>query len=261
MQLYFYMCSNFNGVKDVQRLVEIMLENDLVLSGRPAKTPDGKLGINPYEGSVSSFVETVYHDREYKNASEIVNSFGPHFNFQVITKLGYSTYDIPRYDYITVRCVGFMLGQNYNYVSAAINFHTFESPDYESPYFEDGVQLMRKLGMEFYDYLQPWYGWLDYDQHDFLSFEAISERKELDTLYWANFYGPQYIEKYGLNTFQKSPCWKKEELPDGGIYLQLSEYFTKPVSGKEKWELQEYFSPYGVSLSYGNPFEEEYNEV
>jgi len=152
------------------------------------------------------------------------------------------------------------LGGSYNYVSVLMNFGAASTWPDESPYFEEGTQLMLKLGLDMYKYLRPWYGWLDYSQYDFLSREAIRDGKELDTLYWANFYGPQYVEKYGGKFFLESPCWKKEILSDGGVFLQLSERFTRPVSGENKRILQEYFSPNGISLSRGNPFDEDYQE-
>jgi len=260
MELYFFMCSKYRGAKDVTRLAEIMKGNDLVLAWKRSETPDGKLGPIPYWGKTSTFVEDAYRGNEFVNSHEIVNSSGPYFGFEVITRLKYPEPDVPRFDYITLSCGGHMLGRSYNFVSVLIDFHTPEAPDIESPYFEEGAQLMLKVGIELYTYLRPWYGWLDHSQHDFISFEAIRDRKELDTIYWANFYGPQYVEKYGPNLFLDSPAWKKEKLPDSGIYLQLSEFYTKPASGEEKLKLKDHFSPHGLALSHGNPYDEDYQE-
>jgi hypothetical protein len=263
MQLYFYICSNFQGKSDVTHLVEIMCENDLVLAGKHGEGPNGKLGPIPYQGDIPAYIKNAYHYEKFTKPSELVYSGGPRFHFEAITRLKYPELDnIPRSDYITVTCGGMMLGESYNYVTALIDFRTTpERPDIESPYFEAGAQLMAKLGIELYGYLKPIYGWLDYSPYDFLSGEAVRDRKELDTLYWANFYGPQYIEKYSKSFFLDSPCWKKEKLPDGGIYLQEREFYTKPVSGKKKLKLQEYFSPYRIALASRNPFDDDNREL
>jgi len=153
-----------------------------------------------------------------------------------------------------------MLGPKYNYVSTLLNFGTTpESPETDSPLFEAGAQLMLHLGKQLFVYLKPMYGWLDYGIHDFLSGAAIRDRKELDTIYWANFYGKEYIDKYGSQLFLDAPSWRKEALLDGSIVLQVSELYTKPLSGEEKTKLQQYFSDRGINLSNENPFEEHYN--
>lgn len=257
MQLNLFMCSEFQEKSDVIRLAEIMLENDLVLALKRGKTTDGKLGPIPYYGEISEFVEYAYHNEEFIDATEIIFSGGPRFRFEAITRLRYPEPDLPRSDYITVSCTGRMQGRNYNSITTLVNFHTSPvSPDIETPYFEDGAQLILKLGIEFYKYLKPWYGWLDYPPHDYLAREAIRDRKEFNTLYWANLFGPPYIKKFGSRIFLDSPVWKKEELPNGGIYLQLSEYYTKPVAQEEKVKLRDYFSSAGITLYSGNPFDD-----
>jgi hypothetical protein len=41
-------------------------------------------------------------------------------------------------------------------------------------------------------------------------------------IYWANFFGPSVVENYGgKSKFLDAPCWKVEELSDGGILLLL----------------------------------------
>jgi hypothetical protein len=262
MQLYFYMCSQFQGLSDVARLVEIMLGKGMVLTQKSASTtPGGRLGELPYDGEISAFIEHAYQNDEFINAPEIVKSWGPSFSFRTITRLKYQDIKIPRPDYITMHCVGFRFGESYNYISVLINFNIFDAPEHTSPYFEAGTQLLLDLGQEFYQYLKPWYGWVDHTGFDFLSQESIRDRKELDTLYWVNFFGPQYIEKYGADFFLDAPAWKKQKLADGGVYLQMSEFYTKPVGGEAKRKLQEYFSPSGIHLSsIDNPFDEDYRE-
>jgi hypothetical protein len=261
MELKLFICENFQEVTNVKHLVEIMQDHNLVLTNEYGKLADGKLGFMPYQEKISTFVERAYRNKDIVNSLEIVKSSGPRFHFEAITRLKYLEPDIPRFDYITIICGGQMLGETYNNVSLLIDYHIPQLPDFKSPYFEEGTQLMIKLGKEFNEYLRPWYGWLDHSQDDFLSFEAIRDRKELDTLYWVNFYGPSYIEKYGADLFLNSPCWKKETLPDGGVFLQLSEFYTKPVNGEAKRKTQEHFALNGIKLPHsGNPFDKDYQE-
>jgi hypothetical protein len=254
MNLYFYMCSNFEGRSVVSDLVKIFQDNGLVLTMEIGKTQDGKLGHFPYRGEISPFVDHAHLDEEFTNPTDLEYCFGPRIRIETITRLKYPEPDIPRRDYITLTCFGMMLGPNYNYVSTLLNFGTApEAPDTESPFFEAGAQLMSHLGNQLFVYLKPMYGWLDYSPYDFLSGAAIRDRKELDTFYWGNYFGKDYIDKYGSNFLLNTPCWQKEILVDGSIYLQASKFYTKPVQGKQKKMLEEYLKPNRVTLS-ENPF-------
>jgi hypothetical protein len=254
------MCSQFQGKSDVSHLMEIVREKGLLLTRDKVSMPGSGLIQIPYEGEISALLENSFHNHEFINASEIVNSSGPSFYFQAITKIKYQDFNTPKPDNIMFVFGGLMLGQSYNYIDVFTNFRTPEAPEHKSPYFEEATQLLLSLGLEFYQYLKPWYGWMDYDQNKFLSQEAIRDRNELNTLYWANFIGPQYIEKYGANLFLDAPVWKSVRLNDGGLFLQQSENYTHPVSGEEKRKLQEYFSSFGIKLATGNPFDEDYQE-
>jgi hypothetical protein len=260
MRLMLFMCSQFQGKKDVVRLMEIVREKGLLLTRDKVSMPGRGLVQIPYEGEISALLDNSYRNYEFVNASEIVNSSGPSFYFEAITKLKYQDFNTPKPENIMLVCGGLMLGQSYNSVDVFTNFRTPDAPDHKSPNFELAIQLLLGLSLEFYGYLKPWYGWMDYDQNDFLSQEAIRDRKELNTLHWANFIGPQYVEKFGSNLFLDAPIWKKEKLADGGIFLQQNEFYTKPVSGEEKRKLQEYFLSFGIKLTSGNPFDEDYQE-
>jgi hypothetical protein len=247
MELYFFMCSNLHGVTNVARLVELLTDNGLILTQDYGKTADGKMGPIPYQGDISTFVENAYHNDEYITASKISASWGPRFRFGVITRLKYPEPDVPRSDYITMECAGHFLGENYNYVTIFVNFHTHGSPDIDSPYVEDSALILCTLSKILYTYLKPCYGWVDYPHAPFLTGEAIRDRSELDTLYWINYFGPQYVEKYSKEFLMSIPGWKKEELNDGGIFLQLSPQLTENDNEKLGDELKEYFSPLKIN--------------
>jgi len=48
-------------------------------------------------------------------------------------------------------------------------------------------------------------------------------REGLPGIYWANFFGPVYVEFFGRKKFNMSPAYYKEELPDGGFLILTSE--------------------------------------
>jgi hypothetical protein len=255
MELYFYMCSKFQGKSVITDLVKLLQENGLVLTMKRGQTLDGKLGPVPYAGDVFSFVEHAYRDDQFTNPVDLEFCGGPRFRIETITRLKYPEPDIPRRDYICLTCGGLMLGPNYNYVSTLLSFGTTpEAPETDSPFFEDGAQFTSHLGMKLFEYLEPMYGWLEYPTCDFLSRAAIRDRKELNTFYWGNYFGKEYIDKYGADFFLDSPCWRKEVLSNGSIYLQTSEFYTRPLDGKEKTRLQKYLSPQGIIVYEDNPF-------
>ncbi len=45
----------------------------------------------------------------------------------------------------------------------------------------------------------------------------------LPGIYWANFFGPVYVEFFGREKFDTAPAYYKEELPDGGFLILTSE--------------------------------------
>jgi len=51
---------------------------------------------------------------------------------------------------------------------------------------------------------------------------GIDLKRGLPGIYWANFFGPEYVEMFGVNKVQSAPCHGIENLPDGGVLLVLS---------------------------------------
>jgi hypothetical protein len=81
------------------------------------------------------------------------------------------------------------------------------------------------FGRLLYSHLRPKYGRIDEGGYDKPSDMAIA-RTELKYLFWANFFGPAFVEKYGKKFLLGAPGWVKEELDDGGIlYVATESYF------------------------------------
>ncbi|NLW09840.1 MAG: hypothetical protein GX036_08290 [Firmicutes bacterium] len=86
------------------------------------------------------------------------------------------------------------------------------------------------------------FGFFDMAGYSRLSEEAIASA-QISTVFWANFFGKSYIERYGKEFLLGAPGWKKEELSDGTIeYVLTGDLFTFPDPSLEE-EIKEYFAP------------------
>lgn len=82
-------------------------------------------------------------------------------------------------------------------------------------------RLFLDIGKSLYEVLGPTFGWVDFDYGLFTTHEDI-EALELPTLYWANFFGPAYVNKIGRDKILSAPAWAIEELADGGLLYVLA---------------------------------------
>lgn len=89
------------------------------------------------------------------------------------------------------------------------------------------------LGYILYPYLSPLYGWIDKAGDKTLGAKSV-KRTELKYIFWANFVGPAYVQKFGRDFLLNAPGWKKEELEDGGILYVVCERFTDWLKKKPK---------------------------
>jgi hypothetical protein len=94
------------------------------------------------------------------------------------------------------------------------------------------------LGHKLYPALRPLFGHVDRFGVNRLSEKSLKKR-ELKYLFWANFYGPAYVAKYGRKFFMEAPGWKKEQLDDGGVLYVVTrsyyKWFTKPSQDAVKY--------------------------
>ena len=51
----------------------------------------------------------------------------------------------------------------------------------------------------------------------------MGPKRHLPGLFWANLFGPEYVDMWGRRFLATAPCHRVEELPDGGVILYLSE--------------------------------------
>lgn len=115
------------------------------------------------------------------------------------------------------------------------------------------VEGLIRLSRLFYPKLQPRLGWVDFTEIGEPTEKQIQATR-LTRIMWANFFGPEYVIKYGRDFLLNAPGWLKEELPEGGILYVLSPsllhrwqvvsrreveaHFRQQVSGVEACDVQ-----------------------
>ena len=91
-----------------------------------------------------------------------------------------------------------------------------------------------------YPHLGPEYGWLD-EVGERLHREQDIPGRKIAYLFWANFFGPPYVERYGRDFLLGAPGWRVEELSDGGILYVLSPSFVNLWQVVKEKEVLDYF--------------------
>ncbi|TAK30235.1 MAG: hypothetical protein EPO21_19615 [Chloroflexota bacterium] len=91
-----------------------------------------------------------------------------------------------------------------------------------------------------YPHLCPEYGWLDESGERLYREQDVPARK-IAYLFWANFFGPPYVERYGRDFLLGAPGWRVEELSDGGILYVLSPSFVNLWQVAKEKEVLDYF--------------------
>jgi hypothetical protein len=99
---------------------------------------------------------------------------------------------------------------------------SFPDPSKADPVAHGQLAFARLL----YPHLRPKYGWIDESSGNEPTSKDIAATK-LQYIFWANFFGPEYVERYGRDFLLNAPGWKVEELDDGGILYVTLESFVE----------------------------------
>ncbi len=63
----------------------------------------------------------------------------------------------------------------------------------------------------------------------------------LPGIFWANFFGPDYVDWFGREQFDRLPCYRLEELPDGGrLILTSPSPLEYDISGETQEAIKHY---------------------
>jgi len=125
----------------------------------------------------------------------------------------------------------------------------------QRPLVEPLAQRLLTIARDLYPLARPMYGEVEggmgrWDDRDVL-------RLRLKHISWVNFFGPAYVEKYGLDFFLGLPGYKTERLPDGGVFHQLSPTFVAPSEAEARRlrrEVIAYCARHGLKVTCHAPF-------
>ena len=86
-----------------------------------------------------------------------------------------------------------------------------------------------QLGMDLYSITGPSFGYIEAVPHGSFrplkyghtTFEEVAKLR-LPHIYWANFFGPDYVNHLGREFLAQAPGWKLQDLDDGGFLYVLS---------------------------------------
>lgn len=89
----------------------------------------------------------------------------------------------------------------------------------------DGVANgLLALATHFYPCLRPQYGWVDEAGWNLPEGKALAALRPR-YLFWANFFGPEYVQAIGREFLKRAPGWVSVDLPDGGILHVCTESY------------------------------------
>jgi hypothetical protein len=97
------------------------------------------------------------------------------------------------------------------------------------------------LGIALYEALLPDFGWLDMCEPAGFTWYDDIEALAVPHLYWANFFGPRYVDKLGRECLLTAPVWSVEALADGGLLCVLSPsvgWGRRPIEAAVKTHLR-----------------------
>ena len=97
-----------------------------------------------------------------------------------------------------------------------------------------------------YQSYRPKFGWIERGLlSGYTTMEQI-QNLEISHVYWANFFGPDYVEKYGREYFFGAPGWRCCLLADRGCMYVLSSNINRHKQGMKSLE-EEVKSYFGIS--------------
>jgi hypothetical protein len=129
----------------------------------------------------------------------------PELEFEILQELNWNADDLGRDNRIWI--------QTYTFDTA----YFWNSVDISERYSE----ILLEMGIELYNILRPAFGWIDFNYGIFTTHEDV-ESVRLPALYWANFFGPRFVDSLGRGRIESAPKWKIKQLPDGGYLYILS---------------------------------------
>ncbi len=130
---------------------------------------------------------------------------------------------------------------SFGYIQSARNLSVGQAVRIDEPEKLNGIAHgLLSYAELLYPLLHPKYAWIDESGENCLGPKRIAAI-DLKYIFWANFFGPEYVVKYGRKFFLEAPGWKVRELDDGGILYVTNQNYL------DWWEapsqnVQKYFA-------------------
>ncbi len=142
-------------------------------------------------------------------------------------------------------------------VSITLGGQVWASREEQKTHQEPFAQRLLMIALKLYPLVQPVYGYMgdpDVDSHPWKVDGIV--RREIVTLNWVNFFGPEYVEKYGREMLAGIPGWRTQDLPDGGLlYQSRPSIVVEDEEAHKRWQRQaiEYLASYGIRIGFDFP--------
>jgi len=141
------------------------------------------------------------------------------------------------------------------YIKVTLNGSVWAFPEARKIYQEPLAERMFSLAVKLYSLAQPVYGFIaDPDVDNYSGGDNHAVKQKIETLNWINFFGPEYVSKYGQNTLINIPGHSIQSLPDGGLlYQSRPSIVVENEIAHKRWqrEAAAYLASHGIPLKFG----------
>jgi hypothetical protein len=148
---------------------------------------------------------------------------------------------------ITLHGRGF--GKKYNRIEISSSLF---SKWYEKISVQDILDTFFQFAQPAIEMMRPNYGVMTVDQEVLVPYGREVLDGKLETIFWWNYFGPIYLEKYGESIFLDAPGYRVERVGEG-IWYQLTKQFQRPLDAELEKNILAHFKSIGVKRI--NPFQ------
>lgn len=234
----------FKGVKLVVDLAQLRpLEGDMIENPNPQ--PGKPAFANSVAKDLKTWFDQGYYFRETwdaKNFERVSPKEGVGGFFRTSLKESWATPE-PVWDHtVDIQLFAQGFGETYNMVEFSCGLH-FAKPVLLH-WLDEVDTLFQKFAQPLIEQLKPEYALITESDH----LEAYGRdvlKAKLKSIYWINYFGPIYIQKYGEEIFLTAPIWRVERLGEG-VWYQLTERFLDFKDKSLQEQVLAHFKPIGV---------------
>jgi hypothetical protein len=96
------------------------------------------------------------------------------------------------------------------------------------------------------------FSYIDYEGDPPKNFRAIINQKELKWLFRINYFGKDFIEKFGKDFFINMPCVKQEFISQDVIRIDLCEDIFSPIDKSLMKKVADYLNSFSIKVNFYN---------